>query len=64
MSTGNIETTVELPNKTLITLYGNRCKLTPRGMVNPVFEGFIDDLPQWAIAYLMANNHIEWRDDK
>ena len=62
IQSGLMAATVELPNQTVITLRGNCCALTPRGMVDPVFEGLIDDLPQWAIDYLLANRFIEWRD--
>jgi hypothetical protein len=59
IQSGLMAATVELPNQTLVTLRGDRCTLTTSSAGEPLFEGLINDLPQWAIDYLIANRFIK-----
>lgn len=63
MSSGAMTTTVRLPNGAKVVLFGNRCAFWTSASFDPVYTGLIDNLPDGIKQYLVAHNHIEWRDE-
>lgn len=55
--------TIPTPRGGMVALHANRSVYWPPNCFTPTYHGVIDGLPDDVIKYLLANNHIEWRDE-
>lgn len=51
------------PEGGMVALLGNRSMYWPPGSYVHTFHGLIDNLPDNVKQYLIAEGHIEWRDE-